>query len=123
MRVRFYQRQLPVAYFSDWQKCTQSLWCVKREFLDLVSGIDLTKTWAFRFHGAAKGLPAAQQFRAAMRSWVNCVALGNRRRLLDFRYAPFATEVVRQCNMSRRAISVLMALAANAIGVESPSLT
>jgi len=33
------------------------------------------------------------------RIWVRSVALSNRRRPVDFRYAPFATEVVRRCNM------------------------
>src|ERR1700746_1323302 len=36
---------------------------------------------------------------------VTSVALCNTRLFVNFRYAPFATEVLWRCNMSRRAIS------------------
>jgi hypothetical protein len=37
---------------------------------------------------------------------VKSVALFNRRLLVNFRYAPLATEIARHCNMSRRAQAV-----------------
>jgi hypothetical protein len=39
---------------------------------------------------------------------VTSVALCNRRRPVDFRYAPLATEDAWRCNMSRRAITGLV---------------
>jgi len=37
--------------------------------------------------------------------WVTSVALCNTRLFVNFRYAPFTTEVLWRCNMSRRANS------------------
>ena len=44
---------------------------------------------------------ARRKGRARAANWVTSVALCNRRRPVDFRYAPFATEDAWRCNMSR----------------------
>jgi hypothetical protein len=56
---------------------------------------------------AARQSTKAQESVAVSRGLlrVTSVALCNRRRLADFRCAPFATEVEWRCNMSRRANS------------------
>jgi hypothetical protein len=47
------------------------------------------------------GRIAAEQFECLLR--VTSVALCDRWLPIDFRYAPFATEVMRRCKMTRRA--------------------
>ena len=60
-----------------------------------------------RYHALAKVgeqcFCAAEILSRQCLGWVTSVALCNRRRPIDFRYAPFATEDAWRCNMSRRA--------------------
>ena len=39
------------------------------------------------------------------RSWVTSIVLADRRLPVNFRYAPFATEIARRFNMSRRPLA------------------
>ena len=57
----------------------------------------------FNNHPMAHSMPGA-----GVVHYITSVALCYRRRPVDFRFAPFATEVVWRCNMSRKATSGLM---------------
>jgi hypothetical protein len=55
--------------------------------------------------------------------WVTSVVLCNRRWPVDFRYAPFVTEVVRRYNMSRRANCGLMHRSKTRRSIANASMT